>query len=169
MNTARVGYFVPLNGPLNGHPPSFHYDAVVPLWIILPSIIWIESVAPSASLRQVSPSSDHYCIDGSKVIVENEASCRNYRIQTYLVFSCYNFSYGISSYYEYQNTIQCCCQYFYPTREYKITSDVVNETKCKAEKFCAKVNVSYYRPSRQLPVTSRKLLSRSNQTTDYVR
>ena len=24
-DAARVGYFVPLNGPLNGHPPSFHY------------------------------------------------------------------------------------------------------------------------------------------------
>ena len=22
-DAARVGYFVPLNGPLNGHPPSF--------------------------------------------------------------------------------------------------------------------------------------------------
>ena len=24
-NAARVGYFVPLNGPLNGHPPSCYY------------------------------------------------------------------------------------------------------------------------------------------------
>ena len=24
-DAARVGYFVPLNGPLNGHPPSFNY------------------------------------------------------------------------------------------------------------------------------------------------
>ena len=25
-DAARVGYFVPLNGPLNGHPPSLYYD-----------------------------------------------------------------------------------------------------------------------------------------------
>ena len=25
-DAARVGYFVPLNGPLNGHPPSVNYD-----------------------------------------------------------------------------------------------------------------------------------------------
>ena len=25
VDAARVGYFVPLNGPLNGHPPSLHY------------------------------------------------------------------------------------------------------------------------------------------------
>ena len=25
-DAARVGYFVPLNGPLNGDPPSNHYD-----------------------------------------------------------------------------------------------------------------------------------------------
>ena len=24
-DAARVGYFVPLNGPLNGHPPSSNY------------------------------------------------------------------------------------------------------------------------------------------------
>ena len=24
-DAARVGYFVPLNGPLNGHPPSYYY------------------------------------------------------------------------------------------------------------------------------------------------
>ena len=26
VDFVRVGYFIPLNGPLNGHPPSFHYD-----------------------------------------------------------------------------------------------------------------------------------------------
>ena len=26
-DAARVGYFVPLNGPLNGHPPSIYYDS----------------------------------------------------------------------------------------------------------------------------------------------
>ena len=25
-DAARVGYFVPLNGPLNGHPPSFYIN-----------------------------------------------------------------------------------------------------------------------------------------------
>ena len=29
-DAARVGYFVPLNGPLNGHPPSISYGKV---WI----------------------------------------------------------------------------------------------------------------------------------------
>ena len=30
-DAARVGYFVPLNGPLNGHPPSFYYfDVFLP-------------------------------------------------------------------------------------------------------------------------------------------
>ena len=27
-DAARVGYFVPLNGPLNGHPPSILYYSV---------------------------------------------------------------------------------------------------------------------------------------------
>ena len=26
-DAARVGYFVPLNGPLNGHPPSCYYSS----------------------------------------------------------------------------------------------------------------------------------------------
>ena len=28
-DAARVGYFVPLNGPLNGHPPSIHYHGLI--------------------------------------------------------------------------------------------------------------------------------------------
>ena len=28
-DAARVGYFVPLNGPLNGHPPSVYYSGPV--------------------------------------------------------------------------------------------------------------------------------------------
>ena len=26
VDCVRVGYFIPLNGPLNGHPPSNYYD-----------------------------------------------------------------------------------------------------------------------------------------------
>ena len=25
VDFVRVGYFIPLNGPLNGHPPSYYY------------------------------------------------------------------------------------------------------------------------------------------------
>ena len=28
-DAARVGYFVPLNGPLNGHPPSYYYELLL--------------------------------------------------------------------------------------------------------------------------------------------
>ena len=29
----RVGYFIPLNDPLNGHPPSYYYAAMTPGFI----------------------------------------------------------------------------------------------------------------------------------------
>ena len=34
-DAARVGYFVPLNGPLNGHPPSCKYGSPVEIIIFL--------------------------------------------------------------------------------------------------------------------------------------
>ena len=33
-DAARVGYFVPLNGPLNGHPPSFTYVGLLSISVI---------------------------------------------------------------------------------------------------------------------------------------
>ena len=29
VDFVRVGYFIPLNGPLNGHPPSYYYESVI--------------------------------------------------------------------------------------------------------------------------------------------
>ena len=39
-DAARIGYFVPLNGPLNGHPPSSHTIILI-FWGIGPTIhVW---------------------------------------------------------------------------------------------------------------------------------
>ena len=37
VDFVRVGYFIPLNGPLNGHPPSFYYayDNVLVLLVLV--------------------------------------------------------------------------------------------------------------------------------------
>ena len=29
VDFVRVGYFIPLNGPMNGHPPSFNYQDIL--------------------------------------------------------------------------------------------------------------------------------------------
>ena len=39
MDCVRVGYFIPLNGPLNGHPPSMYYMSGVPQGSLLGPIL----------------------------------------------------------------------------------------------------------------------------------
>ena len=37
---SRVGYFTPLNGPLNGHPPSYYYAAIERINNLLLATYW---------------------------------------------------------------------------------------------------------------------------------
>ena len=48
-DAARVGYFVPLNGPLNGHPPSIYY------YRTKFSKLGVRSLANASRARQFNP------------------------------------------------------------------------------------------------------------------